>query len=196
MSNKTRKHIWPVSLVMSIAIIGALAAFLVLAANPGATNAHGEFVDGEDHCPQIRDGIAHDEGTFDHTCDAGPTGNGNGNGTSTMTQQLVSSSTTGGTNISLTLTITAAQLAEAAGGVANLSAGDRIEIYLEDDYSVPDTISASNVYVRHIGATGITLNGGGRVSAADVDINTDQHFTVTKERLCHLRPASGHGPAG
>ena len=27
MSNKTRKHIWPVSLVMSIAIIGALAAF-------------------------------------------------------------------------------------------------------------------------------------------------------------------------
>ena len=35
MSNKTRKHIWPVSLVMSIAIIGALAAFLVLANNPG-----------------------------------------------------------------------------------------------------------------------------------------------------------------
>ena len=42
MSNKTRKHIWPVSLVMSIAIIGALAAFIVLAANPGETNAHGE----------------------------------------------------------------------------------------------------------------------------------------------------------
>ena len=31
MSKKTRKHIWPVSLVMSIAIIGALAAFIVLA---------------------------------------------------------------------------------------------------------------------------------------------------------------------
>ena len=27
MSNKTRKHIWPVSLVMAIGIIGALAAF-------------------------------------------------------------------------------------------------------------------------------------------------------------------------
>ena len=39
MSNKTRKHIWPVSLVMSIAIIGALAAFLVLAGNPGATGS-------------------------------------------------------------------------------------------------------------------------------------------------------------
>ena len=35
MSNKTRKHIWPVSLVMSMAIIGALAAFLVLAVAPG-----------------------------------------------------------------------------------------------------------------------------------------------------------------
>ena len=42
MRNKTRKHIWPVSLVMSIAIIGALAAFLVLANNPGATMAHGD----------------------------------------------------------------------------------------------------------------------------------------------------------
>ena len=40
MSNKTRKHIWPVSLVMSIAIIGALAAFIVLAGNPGSTEAH------------------------------------------------------------------------------------------------------------------------------------------------------------
>ena len=27
MSNKTRKHIWPVSLVMSLAIMGVLAAF-------------------------------------------------------------------------------------------------------------------------------------------------------------------------
>ena len=43
MSNKTRKHIWPVSLVMSIAIIGALAAFLVLAGcEPGDTDAHGD----------------------------------------------------------------------------------------------------------------------------------------------------------
>ena len=41
MRNKSRKHIRPVSLVMSIAIIGALAAFLVLASNPGETQAHG-----------------------------------------------------------------------------------------------------------------------------------------------------------
>ena len=39
MSKKTRKHIGPVSLVMALAIIGALAAFLVLATNPGASQA-------------------------------------------------------------------------------------------------------------------------------------------------------------
>ena len=41
MSKKTRRHIWPVSLVMSIAIVGALAAFIVLATNPGSSSAHG-----------------------------------------------------------------------------------------------------------------------------------------------------------
>ena len=35
MSNKTRRHIWSVPLVASIAVIGALAALLVLA-SPGA----------------------------------------------------------------------------------------------------------------------------------------------------------------
>ena len=39
MSKKTRKRIGPVSLVMSLAIIGALAAFLVLVTNPGASQA-------------------------------------------------------------------------------------------------------------------------------------------------------------
>ena len=46
MTNKTRKHIWSVPLVASIAIIGALAAFLVLANDPGAAMAQ------EDLCAQ------------------------------------------------------------------------------------------------------------------------------------------------
>ena len=40
MINEARKHIWPVSLVMSIAIVGALAAFIVLAGGSGITEAH------------------------------------------------------------------------------------------------------------------------------------------------------------
>ena len=35
MTNKTRKHIWPVSLVVAVAIIGAMAAFLVWRPIPG-----------------------------------------------------------------------------------------------------------------------------------------------------------------
>ena len=40
MTNKTRKHIWPGALVMSIAMVGLLAAFVVLVNNPGGVAAH------------------------------------------------------------------------------------------------------------------------------------------------------------
>ena len=51
MSIKTRKHMRALSLVMSIAIVGALAAFLVLAANPRDTQAHRG---GADHDAAVR----------------------------------------------------------------------------------------------------------------------------------------------
>ena len=41
MTIKTRKHMWPATLVVSLAIVGALAAFLVLAVTPGSSSAHG-----------------------------------------------------------------------------------------------------------------------------------------------------------
>lgn len=52
MTNKIRRHIWPVSLMMSVAIIGALAAFLVLASGPGAVMAQGS---GSDPCAGMTD---------------------------------------------------------------------------------------------------------------------------------------------
>ncbi len=42
MTNKTRKHIWPGTLVMAIAVVGIMAAFLVLANNPGVILAQGD----------------------------------------------------------------------------------------------------------------------------------------------------------
>jgi hypothetical protein len=39
MSKKTRKHIWPVSLVMALAIIVTVSGFIVLATNPGGVQA-------------------------------------------------------------------------------------------------------------------------------------------------------------
>ena len=89
---------------------------------------------------------------------------------------LESSSTSGGAGIMLTLTIKAADMME------DLVAGDRIEIYLEDDYSVPDSISTSDVYFRVPGG-GVGQNNGGRVNAADVSIDADDHFTADKDDL-------------
>ena len=195
MNSKTRKHIWPMSLVMSIAIIGALAASLVLTSNPGVTGAHGG--DQDPHCSTVpAERIAHDvaaeiAGTTNaddsaHTCDnPGTPDNGmpdngmpdNGtpdNGTPAGTM-LKSSSDSGGAGIMLTLTIKAADMED-------LVAGDRIEIYLEDDYTVPDPISTSDVYFRVPGG-GVGQNNGGRVNAADVSIDDDDHFTADKDDL-------------
>jgi hypothetical protein len=55
MTNKTRKHNWPLSLVMSLGIIGVMAVFVVLANNPGATQAHGVVGDHDAECAGYTD---------------------------------------------------------------------------------------------------------------------------------------------
>ena len=95
MIKKTRKHIWPVALVMSIAIVGALATFIVLATNPGSSSAHG----GTPHdCSDLgsanqglHDAFANpgdpkcaDTGNGDGTNGDGTNGNGDGTPAGTM----------------------------------------------------------------------------------------------------------------
>ena len=144
MSNKTIKHIWPVSLMMSLAIIGVIAAFVVLAAVPRGASADGG-------APHSCAGMTAAEIAIHNAVDTELNG-GRGQclapgttptpGTTPMPDttpavtMLESSSTSGGAGIMLTLTIKAADMED-------LVAGDRIEIYLEDDYSVPDSISTS-----------------------------------------------------
>ena len=55
MTNKTRKHNWPLSLVMSLGIIGVMAVFVVLANNPGATQAHGVVGNHDEVCAGYTD---------------------------------------------------------------------------------------------------------------------------------------------
>ena len=178
MSNKTRKHIWPVSLVMSIAIIGALAAFLVLAAAPGSSSAHGPddpathdcsgkqgtqagihdaFTD-SDHPKCVTDGNGNGSGNGN--------GNGNGNGGTDPVTMLKSSSTSGGASVKLTLTIV--NLPD------DLNSGSWVEIYLEDDYQEPDSISRQDVVFIAMGGTDAqrrATNDGGTVTAAEVEID-------------------------
>ena len=78
MTSKTRKHIWPGALVMSIAIVGFLAAFVVLANNPGAAMAH-EDADHAAACEALTDAerARHDAAASalgQETCGTGGTG--------------------------------------------------------------------------------------------------------------------------
>ena len=88
MINKTRKRIWPVSL-MAIALVGVLAVFAAMAVAPNGASAH-EGATGSTHCAELNDlqQLGHDEDPLvDHDCATGPsdgtdpgTGNGDGNG--------------------------------------------------------------------------------------------------------------------
>ena len=55
MTNQMRKHIRPLPLVVSLAIIGALAALIVLANDPGALMAHGGGDDHQASCDAMTD---------------------------------------------------------------------------------------------------------------------------------------------
>ena len=188
MSNKTRKHIWPMSLVMSIAIIGALAVFLVLAANPGATNAHGEFVDGEDHCPRIADEIAHDEGMgFDHTCTTGPDDPDDETMTPETGDMVKSSSSSGSAAPEIKLIIESLDMDRAVGS--------SIVLYLEDDFVEPSSIPAISVYIVAEGTPNLgsdedaavvrrqTGNGSRVYVTSPVKVKTDAYFDLDKKDI-------------
>ena len=154
MNSKTRKRIWPVPLAMSIGIIGVLAAFVVLAANPVATQAHDRF-GGQTHDQLCDDMDA--AGQADHDaaardipgaplCGEDPGNGGNGGGTPSAmsadldgeTGSVESSSSSGSATVQIDLQIDDLRMAVPVGG--------SIVLYLEDDFQEPDSISASDVY--------------------------------------------------
>ena len=257
MTNKTRKRLWPVSLVMAIAVIGVVAAFLVVASYPTNTQAH-DGASGSTHCDDLGTlgKIAHDEDTNnDHDCATGPaepsntapmagddiaaqmvnvggtvmvpstitdaddgdtleweamssddmiataevddmgmvtiTGVGEGTATITVTatdgddetatqtimvtvsepgmDMIDSSSTSASATVKLTLDIAALPM--------DLDDGSSIVLYLEDDYTVPDSIDADDVYFIVPGSEDQRTNNGGRVFVNyGVEISDDNHF--------------------
>ena len=177
MKNTTRKHIWPVSLVMTFAVIGLLAAFVALAALPQATDAQGP------------------PNPFGQGSGGGNGGSGSGDGqggppnpfpTSTpaptaipptatpppppqVDDDIDSSSTSASAAIELQLTIGNLPMAAVAGS--------SVVLYLEDDYKVPDSIARDTVYFTVDNRSDANVNGGGRVYATDpIEINDDDHF--------------------
>ena len=194
MSNKTRKHIWPGALVVSFAIVGVLAALLVLTWNPMVTEAHGGGT-AANHCSDINN-IAHDvaaeiaettnaDGSA-HTCanpgtdDGVDPGTGTGTGTGTTTpaagDMITSDSTSGGAAPELKVVITSLS--------RNLAVGSSIVLYLEDDYQEPETIPASSVYFVAESPTNAPTGNGARVyTTIAPKIDTGAYFDEDKKDI-------------
>ena len=179
MKNTTRKHIWPVSLMMTFAVIGILAAFVALAALPQVTDAQGP------PNPFGGNGGAGNGGGGNG--DGGNGGNGGGgngdggpsnpfpDGDSAMPtpepipDDVTSSSTSASAGVKLTLDIGSLPM--------SATAGSSVVLYLEDDYAVPGTIDPGTVYFTVNNRSDANVNGGGRVYAADpIEISDDDHF--------------------
>ena len=83
--------------------------------------------------------------------------------------KIESSSTSASASVKLTLTI---------GNLPrDMEAGSSIELYLEDDFKVPDSIDRGSVYFTVTNPRTAATYYGARVRAADpIDIDTDDHY--------------------
>ena len=176
MKSTTRKHIWPVPLVMTIAVIGVLAMFVALAMMPGVSDAQGGPPNPFGQGGGGQQGGGGDDGgptspfptptPAPTTAPAPPT-------PMPEPDMIASSSTSGGAGVELKLTI----------GRLPMDAvdGSSVELFLEDDFQVPDSIDRNTVYFTVPGG-GDDQNNGGRVySAYAVEIDDDEHFTENKK---------------
>ncbi len=177
MSNKTRKYIWPVSLAMSLALIGALAAVVAFGAvGPQPAVAHGPCSDLLSADPTLSELGAFadcvDEGgddAHDHN------GNGNGNGGMMVAAGDVtveSSSTSGSAVVELKLKVKLTR---------DVPVGGAFVLYLEDDYAMPESISAGDVYFVSMEPKLVTGNGSRVYATVNPEIETDAHFTADKK---------------
>ena len=183
MSNKTRKHIWSVSLMMSLAIISVIAAFVVLAAVPRGASADG----GAPHScagmtalqiaihnaldTQLNGGIG--QCLAPGTTTPGTTTPGT---TPAAGDMITSDSTSGGAAPELKVVITSLS--------RNLAVGSSIVLYLEDDYQEPETIPASSVYFVAESPTNAPTGNGARVyTTIAPKIDTGAYFDEDKKDI-------------
>ena len=238
MSNKTRKRIWPVSLLAAIAAVAMLAVVAGTVWTPGTAQAQGpppvvgptnlqaaaasateitltwsaglghtayelERRDAGMPTPptwtSVSDSITAtsytDSGLSANTMytyrvrgvnAAGETGwsneasattnaasGGNGGNGGSEGDMIDNSSTTGGASVELILTIDSLPM--------NAVDGTSVELFLEDDFQVPDSIARDTVYFTVSNRDGSRVsddqNNGGRVYAAyAVEIDDDDHY--------------------
>ena len=191
MNSKTRKRIWPVSLVMALAIIGMMAA-VVLSTNPGTAQAQGlcDTATGATLQALIDSGVCQDDSatsdddeglcdtatgaTLQALIDSGVCQDDSGSGG----DMIRSDSTSGGAAPELKVVIDSDLLPE--GGLA---VGSSIVLYLEDDYQEPETIPASSVYFVATPASAPTGNGARVYTTIAPKIATGAYFDEDKKDI-------------
>ena len=158
MNRKTRKRIWPVSLVMALAIIGMMAA-VALSNNPGAAQAQGicDTASGATLQALIDAGVCQDDSTttdadaeegicdtatgatLQALIDSGVCQDDSGDGMLAAGDMVKSSSSTGSSAPEIKLIIESLP--------NDMSVGSSIVLYLEDDFQEPDSIPVGSVYL-------------------------------------------------
>ena len=188
MNSKTRKRIWPVSLVMALAIIGMMAV-VVLSTNPGTAQAQGlcDTATGATLQALIDAGVCQDDSatsdddkglcdtatgaTLQGLIDAGVcTGDPSYSGST-----ITSDSSSGGGAPELKVVITSLS--------RNLPVGSSIVLYLEDDFQEPETIPASSVYFVATPASAPTGNGARVYTTIAPKIDTGAYFDEDKKDI-------------
>ena len=194
MSNKTRKYIWPASLVMSLALVGVVTVFVVIGmTGTQSAEAHGpcdfQTQTGAEFSRCVATGgdvVGHHDDTDD---------------TSMMTPAgatLQSSSSTSSAGVKLTLTI---ELKE------NLTGSSWVEIYLEDDYQEPGSIAKENVVFEArgdptTGGSGVDKDTTFAAAAVEIDdggkLNDEDNAVVISARIPDMKDgdATGYPKAG
>ena len=189
MSNKTRKHIWPGALVLSLAIVGVLAAFIVLAGNPASTAAHSGGAAGS-HCTGESEAFQRSHDALSPAAhpkcaddmDPSPTTPSTGTGGTPMMADAEITldgktdlrSPSGASDIRLTI----------KDLPRNLPVGSSIVIYLEDDFQEPDSIPMSSVFLRSSDPPRKTTGNAGRVYVTSpVKIKTSDYFDKDKSDI-------------
>ena len=188
MNSKTRKRIWPISLVMALAVIGMMAA-VALSTNPGTARAQGlcDTATGDVLQGLIDAGVCQDDSSTDGD-DEGLCDTATGDvlqglidagvcmaDAASGGQPITSDSTSGGSAPEFKVVIDSLPM--------NLPVGSSIVLYLEDDYQEPATIPASSVYFVAEPASAPTGNGARVYTIITPKIDTDAYFDADKDDI-------------
>ena len=165
MSDKTRKHIWPVSLITALGIVAVLALMAATVWMPGSAQAQGGPPN-----PFVT--------PMPGTTPAGPTNPFATPAPSTTRtgDMITSDSTSGGSAPEFKVVIDSLP-------AAGLAVGSSIVLYLEDDYQEPATIPASSVYFVAEPASASTGNGARVYTTNAPKVANDAYFDEDKDDI-------------